>query len=132
MSVLTKAKTWAGTLILITAVGLAYGIFDRNDSSPFRSRFGKDVDLVLHVIYEPRKGTPVIAVQHSATIPLAYTPTQSPWEVAYRAPVATRVILSVLQERGGTTECTILDNGVVRAHNYMHGPGNISCIYLVE
>ena len=130
MSLLTKIKVFFGAGILIVAGGLAYGIFDSNASNPFSSRFD-DVELMLHVIYEPDIAKPVVAVQLSMTVPVIQSVGHSPWETPLKVPHATRVILSVVQGGRNHTECTILRRGNIMAHQELDGPGTISCQYLV-
>jgi hypothetical protein len=131
MSLITKFKIYAGTIVLLVVAGLGYGAFDRNLDNPLRGRFD-DAELVLYVSYNPNMSRPILSVQLSGTLPVAYSATKNPWERSIKVPVATRIILSVMQGSGGLTECKILRDGVVKSHDDMYGPGNISCQYLVE
>jgi hypothetical protein len=131
MKLLTKLKVFAATGILLIAAGFAYGIFDKNMTSPFSNRFD-DVEVGLHVVYSPPDARPVLAVQLSMTLPVIQSVESSPWDATIKVPHATRVILSVVQGRRNETACTILSkSGTILDHQELYGPGTISCQHLV-
>lgn len=114
----------------VLTMGYGSGIFKSNQTSPFRNR--GDVPIQLHVIFDDKVSHPVITVQLSMTLPLGGVEKKSPYDRTIQVPRGTRVSLNVLQGTGGHTECTLLRDGVIVAHEEMWGPGNISCQYQVE
>lgn len=132
MSLKTRVLSWATIAGLLVVGALHYGVFDRNENDPLNRT--NDVDILLHVTFDPSKPKPLITVQLSDTLPVTYMAGDvDPWERTMRAPRATRVTLTVTMERHGYVECAILREGNVAGNSPqgMNGPGVISCQYLV-
>lgn len=134
MSLTTRLKLWAGTLVLIAAVGLAYSAWDHSGGDPFQSRFD-ETELVLHVSFNKYTSHPAITVQLSSTPPMPYASGDSgTWERVIKVPPRTRVILSASQETRGYTELAIVQNGrpVPGSPDGFMGPGTLSVQHIVE
>lgn len=132
MSLKTRMLTWVTIAGALLALGLYYGVFDRNENDLFNRT--DDVDILLHVTFDPSKPKPLITIQLSGTLPVTYPAgDEDPWERVMPAPRATRVTLTVTMERHGYVECAILRDGniVGNSPQGMNGPGVISCQYLV-
>lgn len=134
MSPITKIKMWAGTLVLIAAVGLAYSTWDHSGGDPFQSRFD-ETELVLHVSFNKYTSHPNITVQLSNTPPMPYTSGDSGiWERVIKVPPRTRVILTASQSTSGYTGLAIVHNGkaVPGGTDGFMGPGTLSVQHIVE
>lgn len=116
MSVKNKLMVVPTTVALIATAAVAYTLT-------------RDPAFVLHVSFDPHRGSPAITVQLSDTVPMAYAATVNPWERSISLPPGMRVILSVVQNSAaGRTECSILDaDSLTLDHREMWGPGVISC-----
>lgn len=128
---IAKVKTWP----ILLALGLAAGFFYITFHNPSVTDGDRERPVHLSVIFEGPHGKTVYisATADGVPVSLALEPTaKTPWGRDVLVPPGSRVILAVMQEKSGRAECTILQNGTIKDHNYMVGPGSMSCQHVVE
>lgn len=134
MSTRQKPKLMATlvAIVVIMAVAGYLGFDPINGRTTNLAREEDEVRLHLSVVFQLKRTKPVnISVTIGGAVEVAQGLKTSPWERNIDAPYGARVSLAVFQEQSGDAECTILRNGVIVAHEWMLGPGNIACQYVV-
>lgn len=123
MQIATKIKVWATVVGAAAILLLYYGATDPS----LRTREEGDHQVTLQVVFEEDRSNPDIIVQLSNTPPVPYPAGGiGNWETVLKVAPGTRVILTVSQNSGGTTECHIISRSA-NASQQMTGPGTISC-----
>lgn len=91
----------------------------------------KDPDIVLVANFDTLVGKPVVTVQLTDTVPIAWEVKTLVWERVMKVAPGLRVTLSVMQQGGRGASCAILRDGALMDTRPLHGPGTISCQHVV-